>query len=78
MRRTLLAAAFCLAGGQLAQAATLGPKDGQGLAPVAHERVATGSPAPDFTLERSDGALVTLSDFRDERSVILVFYRGYW
>lgn len=34
----------------------------------------TGKPAPDFRLEASGGAAVGLSDFRDSRNVLLVFY----
>lgn len=42
------------------------------------ERVKPGGEAPDFTLEDQDGRLVTLSSFRDKKTVVLVFYRGYW
>ena len=41
-------------------------------------RVQTGKLAPDFTLESKDGDLVTLSDYRGKKNVVLVFYRGYW
>lgn len=58
--------------------ATLGPKDGAGLPPTDLARVAVGSPAPDFALESKDGAVVTLSSFRDRKAVVLVFYRGQW
>ncbi len=34
-------------------------------------------PAPDFTLEDQDGSVVTLSGFRGERHVALVFNRGF-
>ena len=33
-----------------------------------------GSPAPDFTLPDQNGEKVTLSDFRGESNVVLVFY----
>jgi len=56
----------------------LGPKDGAGLPPTDLARVAIGSPAPDFTLESKDGAPVTLSSFRGQKNVVLVFYRGHW
>jgi peroxiredoxin (alkyl hydroperoxide reductase subunit C) len=36
--------------------------------------LATGSPAPDFTLKDQDGADVTLSSFRGRQNVVLVFY----
>jgi peroxiredoxin Q/BCP len=42
------------------------------------DRVKVGQPAPDFTLEDSDGKAISLSDFRAKKSVVLVFYRGYW
>jgi peroxiredoxin Q/BCP len=48
------------------------------LAPTDLNRIKTGQPAPDFTLASSDGKAITLSDFRGKKSVVLVFYRGYW
>jgi cytochrome oxidase Cu insertion factor (SCO1/SenC/PrrC family) len=57
---------------------TLGPKDGAGLPPTDLERVKVGDAAPDFTLEDQDGKPVTLSAYRGKRTVVLVFYRGYW
>jgi len=56
----------------------LGPKDGAGIAATEIERVKVGQPAPDFTLEDVDGKPITLSEFRGKKSVVLVFYRGYW
>jgi peroxiredoxin len=56
----------------------LGPKDGGNLAPTDLERVKVGQPAPDFALEDVNGKSVSLSDFRGKKSVVLVFYRGYW
>jgi cytochrome oxidase Cu insertion factor (SCO1/SenC/PrrC family) len=58
--------------------AQLGPKDGTDLSPTDLQRVKTGQPAPDFTLEDMDGKSITLSDFRGKKTVVLVFYRGYW
>jgi cytochrome oxidase Cu insertion factor (SCO1/SenC/PrrC family) len=58
--------------------AQLGPKDGTDLAPTDFNRIRVGQPAPDFTLEATDGKPITLSDFRGKKSVVLVFYRGYW
>jgi cytochrome oxidase Cu insertion factor (SCO1/SenC/PrrC family) len=58
--------------------AQLGPKDGAELSPTDLERVKVGQPAPDFTLEDVGGNKITLSDFRGKKSVVLVFYRGYW
>ena len=58
--------------------AQLGPKDGADLAPTDLNRVKVGQTAPDFTLEDTEGKAVTLSSFQDKKSVVLVFYRGYW
>ena len=58
--------------------AQLGPKDGADLAPTDLHRIKVGQAAPDFTLQDSDGKAITLSDFRGKKSVVLVFYRGYW
>ena len=58
--------------------AQLGPKDTENLKPTEIDRVKIGDPAPDFTLEDADGKPVTLSDYRGKKSVVLVFYRGYW
>ncbi len=60
------------------QRAALGPADGAGLPPLDTSRVAVGTVAPDFTLESKDGGTVTLSQFREKRAVVLVFYRGHW
>lgn len=57
---------------------TTGPKDGLDLPATDLDRVAVGSPAPDFTLETSKGEFLTLSDFLGKRNLILVFYRGHW
>jgi hypothetical protein len=57
---------------------TLGPNDGAGLPPTDLGRVTVGSPAPDFTLESKDSAIVALSSFRGRKNVVLVFYRGHW
>ncbi|MBI3030458.1 MAG: redoxin domain-containing protein [Candidatus Rokubacteria bacterium] len=40
--------------------------------------VAVGEPAPDFTLPDARGQAVTLSSFKGQKTVVLVFYRGYW
>ena len=58
--------------------AQLGPKDGSDLPATDLERVKPGQPAPDFTLEDMNGNKISLSDFRGQKSVVLVFYRGYW
>ncbi len=56
----------------------LGPVDGFDLAPTDLERIAVGSTAPDFSLEAMNNDTLTLSDFRDNKNVVLVFYRGHW
>ena len=58
--------------------AQLGPKDGAGLNPMDLERVRVGDQAPDFTLEDTNGRNITLSEFRNNKKVVLVFYRGHW
>jgi cytochrome oxidase Cu insertion factor (SCO1/SenC/PrrC family) len=58
--------------------AQLGPKEGSDLSPTDLQRIKVGQPAPDFTLEDMDGKNITLSDFRGKKTVVLVFYRGFW
>jgi cytochrome oxidase Cu insertion factor (SCO1/SenC/PrrC family) len=58
--------------------AQLGPKDGESMKPTELGRIKAGQPAPDFTLDDADGKAITLADFRGKKSVVLVFYRGYW
>jgi len=57
---------------------TMGPKDGLALPPADTGRVRIGELAPDFSLESYRGEVVTLSDYRDRKDVVLVFYRGHW
>ncbi len=57
---------------------TLGPVDGHDLPGTDLERVRVGDVAPDFTLASLAGPLVTLSDYRGSKDVVLVFYRGHW
>ena len=56
----------------------LGPYDGMDLPGVDTGRVAVGDVAPDFSLMSYAGTVTTLSDFRGEKNVVLVFYRGHW
>jgi|SRR5215468_3463158 len=37
-----------------------------------------GERPPDLTLPDADGRLVSLADYRGQKPVVLVFYRGYW
>ena len=83
MRLTLLAGSLSLSAALsaplLAQSMpALGPNDGRDLTPTEIDRVAVGMRAPDFTLARIGGGTTTLSAFRGKKSVVLVFYRGYW
>lgn len=75
--KAIILAIICCAGIALAQH-TLGPKDGQGLPPSDLNRVKVGDEAPDFTLEKEAGKTITLSEYRGQKTVVLVFYRGYW
>jgi peroxiredoxin len=52
--------------------------DGHELPPTDLERVAVGSSAPDFLLEDEQGNSIALSQFREKKNVVLVFYRGHW
>jgi hypothetical protein len=73
---TLLA---LIAASSTARAQTkLGPKDGEGLPAADLNRIKPGDAAPDFTLEDQEGKPVTLSDYRGKKTIVLVFYRGYW
>lgn len=56
----------------------LGPVDGHDLSAMDLDRVKDGDLAPDFSLESYAGPVVTLSDFRGRKNVVLVFYRGHW
>jgi len=56
----------------------LGPVDGRDLPPADTGRVAVGHTAPDFTLASLAHGLVTLSEYRGKKEVVLVFYRGHW
>lgn len=56
----------------------LGPVDGFDLAPTEIERVAVGTEAPDFSLTTMNDDTLTLSDYRGQKDVVLVFYRGHW
>lgn len=77
---TIALAAFALAFAPAAsaQAPVLGPADGHDLPATDLERVAAGTEAPLFALESFDGETVALADYRGEKNVVLVFYRGHW
>jgi hypothetical protein len=47
--------------------------------PASETAVRVGQPAPDFTLASADGKKISLSDaLKNNRAVVLIFYRGYW
>jgi AhpC/TSA family len=46
--------------------------------PVAPSVLRVGERPPDFRLPDASGRTVTLSDYRGQRPVVLVFYRGHW
>lgn len=71
-------ALWSCAGDEATEPRPLGPADGHDLPGVDLERIRVGEPAPDFTLESFDQGTLTLSDFRGEQNVVLVFYRGHW
>ena len=56
----------------------LGPADGHELSPTDIDRVLAGQMAPDFSATSLAGPVVTLSQFRGEKNVVLFFYRGHW
>ena len=46
--------------------------------PAGSSAFVVGQPAPDFTLPDATGRAVRLGDYRGQKPVVLVFYRGYW
>jgi len=76
--RFFLAAFFAILISSTTVVAQLGPKDGADLSPTDLNRIKVGQPAPDFSLEDAGGKTIALSEFRDKKTVVLVFYRGYW
>jgi len=62
----------------MGQRPRLGPTDGEGLEPTDTGRVTVGMVAPDFTLEAFGRSPITLSQFRANKNVVLVFFRGHW
>jgi cytochrome oxidase Cu insertion factor (SCO1/SenC/PrrC family) len=76
--RFSLAAFFAILLSSTTVLAQLGPKDGADLSPTDLNRIKVGQPAPDFSLEDAGGKTIALSEFRDKKTVVLVFYRGYW
>lgn len=48
------------------------------LKPTDLDRIQIGNSPPDFNLESVDGNWVKLSNYKNKKNVILIFYRGYW
>ena len=46
--------------------------------PALRPAFVVGREAPDFTLPDAAGRPVRLADFRGQKPVVIVFYRGYW
>ena len=78
MKLLLLILALIFLLNQSPVSAQSGPKDGAKEAATDLGRIKVGQPAPDFTLQDSDGKNVTLADYRGKKNVVLVFYRGHW
>ncbi len=55
--------------------ATAEPTATQPAPPSASLLPAIGEPAPDFTLPSASGAPITLSGYRGQKDVVLLFYR---
>jgi hypothetical protein len=50
----------------------------QARVPAPRPAFVVGQPAPDFTLPDATGRPVRLADYRGQKPVVLIFYRGYW
>ena len=46
--------------------------------PVAPTVLRVGERPPDFTLTDAAGRPASLADYRGQKPVVLIFYRGYW
>lgn len=78
MKPLLFVLTLLLVFNQAAVAAQTRPQDENKQSATDLDRVKVGQPAPDFTLEDSDGKNVSLADYRGKKNVVLVFYRGHW
>lgn len=74
----LIGGTGCGSGEDIAEEIEFGPHDGHDLPGEDVGRLAVGDMAPDFTLNSFRGDVITLSDYRGEKAVLLVFYRGHW
>jgi cytochrome oxidase Cu insertion factor (SCO1/SenC/PrrC family) len=78
IRLTLCAMLFALSFSVQAQQPRLGSFDGEGLPSTDIDRVQVGEVAPDFRLTDERGTIHQLSQYRGQKNVVLVVYRGYW
>ena len=78
MKPLLLVFTLLLVFSQASVSAQTGPKDEVKQPATDLDRVKVGQPAPDFTLEDSDGKNISLADYGGKKNVVLVFYRGHW
>jgi cytochrome oxidase Cu insertion factor (SCO1/SenC/PrrC family) len=78
MKPLLLVFTLLLVFNQAAVSAQTGSKDEIKQPATDLDRMKVGQPAPDFTLEDSDGKSVSLADYRGKKNVVLIFYRGHW
>ncbi len=78
MKPLLFVFTLLLVSNQAAVSAQTGPQDEIKQAATDLDRVRVGHPAPDFTLEDSEGKNVSLADYRGKKNVVLAFYRGHW
>ena len=67
MKPLLLVFTLLLVFSQAAVSAQTGPKDEVKQPATDLDRVKVGQPAPDFTLEDSDGKNISLADYRGKR-----------
>jgi peroxiredoxin (alkyl hydroperoxide reductase subunit C) len=73
MQPLLLVLTLLLVFNQAAVSAQMGPKEEVKQPATDLDRVKVGQPAPDFTLEDSEGKNVSLADYRGKKNVVLVF-----
>jgi hypothetical protein len=73
MQPLLLVLTLLLVFNQAAVSAQMGPKEEVKQPATDLDRVKVGQPAPEFTLEDSEGKNVSLADYRGKKNVVLVF-----